>query len=230
MRPGLTRNWRANRIRTRRTSTNGTSAMDHIFSATATMCSSASANSSIRRSDSPLRFPSGQDGDGTGFDHRGQNMAFGWNHIFTPHADHQRQAGLEPHLHQPPSGGRPQSERRPGPDRRQPVAERLVAVQYQRHAQHRHLELHPEPDRLTEPPVEYGHQLDQGQAQRQVRLLAAVPAELLDQPAAGVGPVRLQRQLFAPDAERSRRTRAAGRSPTSCWASPSAPTSPTRCT
>ena len=33
---------------------------------------------------SPIRFPSTQDGDGTEFRHRGQNMALGWNHIFTP--------------------------------------------------------------------------------------------------------------------------------------------------
>lgn len=33
---------------------------------------------------SPLRFPSRQDGDGTEFSHRGQNMALGWNHIFSP--------------------------------------------------------------------------------------------------------------------------------------------------
>ncbi len=32
----------------------------------------------------PIRFPSKQDGDGTEFRHRGQNMALGWNHIFTP--------------------------------------------------------------------------------------------------------------------------------------------------
>ena len=32
----------------------------------------------------PIRFPSLQDGDGTEFNHRGQNMALGWNHIFTP--------------------------------------------------------------------------------------------------------------------------------------------------
>ena len=33
---------------------------------------------------SPIRFPSTQDGDGTEFRHRGQNMALGFNHIFTP--------------------------------------------------------------------------------------------------------------------------------------------------
>ncbi len=33
---------------------------------------------------SPLRFPSKQDGDGTEFNHRGQNMALGWNRIFSP--------------------------------------------------------------------------------------------------------------------------------------------------
>ena len=79
--PGLTRNWRTNapdiedvdKWDIRIDQIIGTN--DNLF-----------GRYSQHDNDVPgsLRFPSGQDGDGTNFKHRGQNLAFGWNHIFSP--------------------------------------------------------------------------------------------------------------------------------------------------
>ncbi len=79
--PGLTRNWRTNApdnedvdkwdIR-----------IDQIIGANDNLF----GRYSQQDNDVPgsLAFPSGQDSNGTDFTHRGRNLAFGWNHIFSP--------------------------------------------------------------------------------------------------------------------------------------------------
>lgn len=79
--PGLTRNWRT-ASPDNEDDDKWDIRIDQIFGASDNMFWRYSQQDSYVPS--PIRFPSKQDGDGTEFSHRGQNMALGWNHIFTP--------------------------------------------------------------------------------------------------------------------------------------------------
>ncbi len=78
---GLTQNWRTNapdKEDIRRWDLR----VDHILSASDNIFGRYSQN--FNDVPGSLRFPSGQDGDGTDFKHYGDNFAFAWNHIFSP--------------------------------------------------------------------------------------------------------------------------------------------------
>ena len=79
--PGLTRNWRT-ASPDNEDDDKWDVRIDQIFGASDNVFWRYSQQDSYVPS--PIRFPSQQDGDGTEFSHRGQNMALGWNHIFTP--------------------------------------------------------------------------------------------------------------------------------------------------
>ncbi len=79
--PGLTRNWRT-ASPDNEDDDKWDVKIDHVVGASDNLFWRYSQQDSYVPS--PIRFPSKQDGDGTEFSHRGQNMALGWNHIFTP--------------------------------------------------------------------------------------------------------------------------------------------------
>ena len=79
--PGLTQNWRAN-APDQEDQDKWDVRVDHVFSSSDNVFYRYSQQDSDVPT--PLRFPSGQDGNGTGFTHRGQNMGATWSHIFTP--------------------------------------------------------------------------------------------------------------------------------------------------
>ena len=79
--PGLTQNWRT-ASPDNEDDDKWDVRLDQIFGASDNMFWRYSQQDSYVPS--PIRFPSQQDGDGTEFNHRGQNMGLGWNHIFTP--------------------------------------------------------------------------------------------------------------------------------------------------
>lgn len=79
--PGLTRNWRT-ASPDNEDDDKWDLRIDQVFGANDNLFWRYSQQDSYVPS--PVRFPSTQDGDGTEFRHRGQNMALGFNHIFTP--------------------------------------------------------------------------------------------------------------------------------------------------
>ena len=203
--PGLTRNWRTAGP-DKEDDDKWDVRLDQIISANDNVFGRYSQQDSYVPT--PNRFPSLQDGNGTEFNHRGQNLAVGWNHIFSPTLITNFKVGWnriytnrQALAHQP----------RARAHRGQPVPEWICPVRHQRHAPDRHLELHAQSDRFAESPDQHRHKLDQGPPQHQVRVLAPAAAELPDKPPAGAGTVRLQRELLKADPEcRGRQGRPAG--------------------
>ena len=79
--PGLTRNWRTNAPANEDVD-KWDIRIDHIIGSNDNLFGRYSQQDNFVPGS--LAFPSGQDSNGTDFNHRGQNLAFGWNHIFSP--------------------------------------------------------------------------------------------------------------------------------------------------